>query len=98
MVNTNTTTISFDKMEEEFAYSMGIQAYTFGLPLTICERERRIRLNPAAMQSMIGIAPVCIVNLSRKWNIIYREKIRQEKGSIFLFVFLFMGFNNFTVW
>ena len=66
MVNTNTTTISFDKMEEEFAYSMGIQAYTFGLPLTICERERRIRLNPAAMQSMIGIAPVCIVNLSRK--------------------------------
>ena len=54
-----TTSISFDKMEEEFAYSMGIQAYTFGLPLTIGERERRIRLNSAARQSMIGIAPVC---------------------------------------
>lgn len=52
----------YDIMEEEFAYSMGIQAYIFGLPLTIFERERRIRLDPDLLASQIGIAPVAVIN------------------------------------
>ena len=32
--------------KEEWAYSVGVQAYVFGLPLTILERERKIRLDP----------------------------------------------------
>ena len=54
--------IDYDKMEEEFAYSLGIQAYIFGLPLTIFERERRIRLDPDLMASQEGIAPVAPIN------------------------------------
>jgi hypothetical protein len=35
--------------EEQWAYSVGIQNYVFGLPLTIFERERALRLDPAAL-------------------------------------------------
>jgi hypothetical protein len=34
--------------EEEWYYSVGIQNYVFTLPLTILERERKLRLNPVA--------------------------------------------------
>lgn len=54
--------VKYDVMEEEFAYSMGIQAYVWGLPLTIMERERRIRLDPDLMASQVGIAPVAKIN------------------------------------
>lgn len=47
---------------EEWAYSMGIQAYTFGLPLTIMERERKIRLDPDKIAAQKGIAPVAPIN------------------------------------
>lgn len=36
--------------EEEWAYSVGIQNYVFGLPLTIFERERKVRLDPVALE------------------------------------------------
>lgn len=48
--------------EEEFAYSMGIQAYIFGLPLTILERERRIRLDPVQRERQSDLAPVAEIN------------------------------------
>lgn len=54
--------IKYSAFEEEFAYSMGIQAYIYCLPLTILERERRIRLDPDLLQSQIGIAPVAVIN------------------------------------
>ena len=31
--------------EEEWYYSVGLQNYVFGLPLTILERERKLRLD-----------------------------------------------------
>lgn len=54
-------TSDYDHFEEEFAYSMGIQAYIFGEPLTIFERERKIRLDPD-FDGMVGIAPVARLN------------------------------------
>ena len=50
--------IDFDKMEEEFAYSMGLQVYVFGLPLEIFENQRRIRLHPDLKQQQEGVAPI----------------------------------------
>ncbi len=49
-------------MEEEFAYSMGIQAYIYCLPLTIFERERSLRLNPDAIAAEPKVAPVAPIN------------------------------------
>lgn len=54
--------MKYSVFEEEFAYSMGIQAYIYCLPLTIYERERRLRLDPELMASQIGIAPVAPIN------------------------------------
>lgn len=54
--------IKYSVLEEEFAYSMGIQAYIYGLPLTILERERRIRLDQVLLDSQKGIAPVAVIN------------------------------------
>ena len=48
------TNLNYDVMEEEFAYSMGVQAFIFGFPSTIVERERRIRLNPQLLKRMQG--------------------------------------------
>ena len=36
--------------EEEWFYSVGIQNYVFTLPLTMLERERKLRLNPVALE------------------------------------------------
>ena len=36
--------------EEQWAYSVGVQNYVFGLPLTIFERERSLRLDPVALE------------------------------------------------
>ena len=36
--------------EAEWYYSVGIQNYVFALPLTIMERERKIRLDPIALE------------------------------------------------
>ena len=54
--------IKYSAFEEQFAYSMGIQAYIYCLPLTILERERRIRLDPAQIAAQQGKAPVAPIN------------------------------------
>ena len=48
--------------EEEWAYSVGVQNYVFGLPLTIFERERRVRLDPAALEKAKKFAPAAPIN------------------------------------
>jgi len=48
--------------EEEWYYSVGIQNYVFTLPLTILERERKVRLNPAALEKAKKFAPAAPIN------------------------------------
>ena len=48
--------------EEEWANSVGIQNYVFGLPLTIFERERKLRLDPAAVEKAKKFAPAAPIN------------------------------------
>ncbi|GAA2400478.1 DUF1254 domain-containing protein [Mycolicibacterium llatzerense] len=44
--------------EEHWAYSVGIQNYVFGLPLSIFERERSLRLEPPAGDKAKRFAPL----------------------------------------
>lgn len=48
--------------EEQWAYSVGIQNYVFGLPLTITERERKLRLDPVALEKAKAYAPAAPLN------------------------------------
>lgn len=48
--------------EEEWAYSVGIQNYVFGLPLTIFQRERALRLDPDALEKAKKYAPAAPIN------------------------------------
>ena len=48
--------------EEEWYYSVGIQNYVYTLPLTILERERKVRLNPAALEKAKKFAPAAPIN------------------------------------
>jgi hypothetical protein len=48
--------------EEEWYYSVGIQNYVFTLPLTIVERERKLRLNPVALEKAKKVAPAAPIN------------------------------------
>lgn len=48
--------------EEQWAYSVGVQNYVFGLPLTIFERERALRLDPAALEKAKKFAPAAPIN------------------------------------
>jgi hypothetical protein len=48
--------------EEQWAYSVGVQNYVFGLPLTIFERERSLRLDPAALEKAKKYAPAAPIN------------------------------------
>ncbi len=50
------------QFEEAWAYSVGIQNYVFGLPLTIFERERRVRLDPVALEKAKKFAPAAPIN------------------------------------
>lgn len=50
------------KAEEDWAYSVGIQNYVFGLPLTISERERALRLDPVALEKAKAYAPAAPLN------------------------------------
>ena len=45
------------KSEEEWAYSVGIQNYVFGLPLVIFERERSLRLDPTCACESEEVCP-----------------------------------------
>lgn len=51
-----------DIARENWAYSVGMQAYVFGLPLGIFERERRLRLNPALLDRAALICPCAAIN------------------------------------
>lgn len=48
--------------EEEWVYSVGIQDYVYTLPLTILERERRIRYDPVALEKARKVAPAAPAN------------------------------------
>ena len=48
--------------EERWAYSVGVQNYVFGLPLTIFERERSLRLDPVALEKAKRYAPAAPIN------------------------------------
>ncbi len=48
--------------EEQWAYSVGLQNYVFGLPLVIFERERKIRLDPVALEKAKKFAPAAPIN------------------------------------
>ncbi len=48
--------------EEQRAHSVGVQNYVFGLPLTIFERERSLRLDPAALEKAKKFAPAAPIN------------------------------------
>ena len=50
------------KHEQAWAYSVGVQNYVFGLPLVIFERERKLRLNPAAVEKAKKYAPAAPIN------------------------------------
>ena len=38
------------RSQEEWSYSVGLQTYVFTLPLTMLERERKIRLDPVLLE------------------------------------------------
>ena len=48
--------------EENYAYSVGLQTYIFGRPLAVFERERRLRLIPAAIERAQKFAPAAFAN------------------------------------
>ncbi len=48
--------------EEGWLYSVGVQNYVFGLPLVIFERERKLRLDPAAVEKAKVFAPAAPIN------------------------------------
>jgi len=48
--------------EEEWYYSVGIQNYVFTFPLTMLERERKLRLNPIALEKAKKFAPAAPIN------------------------------------
>ena len=50
------------KSAEEWNYSVGIQNYVFTLPLTMLERERKVRLNPAALEKAKKFALAAPIN------------------------------------
>jgi hypothetical protein len=50
------------RSEEEWYYSVGIQNHVFTLPLTMLERERKIRLNPVALEKAKKFAPAAPIN------------------------------------
>jgi hypothetical protein len=50
------------RYEEDWAYSVGVQNYVFGLPLVIFERERKLRLDPVALDKAKKFAPAALVN------------------------------------
>ena len=50
------------RSEAEWYYSVGIQNYVFALPLVIMERERKIRLDPAALEQAKKVAPAAPIN------------------------------------
>ena len=50
------------RSQEAWAYSVGIQNYVFTLPLTMLERERKVRLDPVALEKARKFAPAAPIN------------------------------------
>ena len=48
--------------EEQWAYTVGLQNYVFGLPLMIFEREQKLRLDPEALEKARRFAPAAPIN------------------------------------
>ena len=53
-----------NKAKENWAYSLGVQAYIYGLPLKVTERERRLRLNERKLNFVMDkeICPCAPIN------------------------------------
>lgn len=53
-----------DKGKEDWAYSLGVQAYIYGLPLKVFDRERRLRLNKKKLSYVMAkkICPCAPLN------------------------------------
>lgn len=53
-----------DNAKENWAYSLGVQAYIYGLPLKVFERERSLRLNERKLNFVMGreICPCAPIN------------------------------------
>jgi hypothetical protein len=50
------------KAEREWMTSVGLQNYVYGLPLVVFERERAVRLDPAALEKAKKVAPAAPLN------------------------------------
>ncbi len=51
-----------DAAREEWAYSLGLQAYVFGLPLVVYEREYALRTKPAVIERIRHKCPCALAN------------------------------------
>jgi len=51
-----------EQAKENWAYSVGVQAFVFGLPLTIFERERGLRLNEKKLERVKHLCPCAPTN------------------------------------
>ena len=51
-----------DAAREEWAYSLGVQAYVFGLPLVVFERESALRANAEKIARIRHICPCEMIN------------------------------------
>lgn len=56
------TRVADAEAEENWAYSVGVQNYVFGLPLTVFEREYSLRLDPAEVEKAKRYAPAAPLN------------------------------------
>lgn len=56
------TSAQDDAAREEWAYSLGIQAYVFGLPLVVYEREYALRTNAAMIEKIKHQCPCAMGN------------------------------------
>jgi hypothetical protein len=60
--STGFTSIQDDAAREEWAYSLGVQAYVFGLPLVVFDREYVLRTQPKIIERIKHKCPCAMVN------------------------------------
>lgn len=56
------TSLQDDAAREEWAYALGMQAYVFGLPLVVYDREYSLRTRPAVIDRIKHKCPCAMVN------------------------------------
>lgn len=59
---TGLTSAQDDAAREEWAYSLGLQAYVFGLPLVVYDREWSLRTRPGVIERIRHKCPCAMVN------------------------------------